>query len=64
MSGERVYVAIADAFGIGYRVAEFLFSQYAYFNDKSRGAVARRMRYIADEIESLPARPESVGKRP
>jgi hypothetical protein len=50
---DRIFVLVGDTFGVSYKLAEFMFDGYCYFSDKSRAAVARRMRYIASELEAL-----------
>jgi hypothetical protein len=48
---QRIFVIIGDAFGIGYKKAEFMFDQYAYTpGPRTREAVAKRIRFIAEEL--------------
>lgn len=55
---QRMFIIAGDAFGIPYQLAEFLFDQYSYSNGQRTGAkaiaaVAKRMRFVADELDAL-----------
>lgn len=48
---QRMFVILGDAFGVGWKRAEFMFDQYAYDarDRQNKQVVATRIRFIADE---------------
>jgi hypothetical protein len=52
---EQVFVRIGDAFGVPFQLAEFMFDSYTYpayvRNSIKPAHVAKRIRFVADEIE-------------